>query len=162
MDLWIQQGLRSQQMQNELPAATRPTVTVEGNSQRLCKWSILWRTIIRRSILSLKCHVESSCNSIYTLKKSSALTVDTWKKLTNSQQIFVDISYIESFQTLMDKNFIAAFQWSVDYLAEISTKPAAVYIDFTRIDQEIWNVRLAVYLQLLVTQECYWVSCHYH
>jgi len=92
-------------------AATRPTVTMEGNSQQHCKWSALWRTITRRSVLSLKCHVVSEYNSIYTLKKSADWTVDALKKLTNSQHISVDISCTEFFQTLMDKNFIAAFQW---------------------------------------------------
>jgi len=75
--------------------------------------------------------------------------VDSSKKLTNSQHILSTSPVPNFFQTLMDKNFIDAFQWSVQFLAEISTKPTAVYVDFTRIDQEIWNVRLADYLQQL-------------
>lgn len=97
-------------MQNERQAAAWPTVTMEGNSQQHCKWSTLCPTITRRSVLSLKCHVVSESNSIYTLKKSTTLTVDTLQKLTNCQHIFVDISCTEFFQTLMEKNFIDAFQ----------------------------------------------------
>jgi len=159
MDLWIQEGWRSLQMQKELQAAAWSAVIMEGNS----KWSTLWPTITRRSVMSLKCHVVSECNSIYTLKKSVALTVDILKKLTNSQRTFFDISCTEFFSNLNGQKF----HWRFSVKCAVSCGDfyethSCLHRLYTNRSGNLERTVSRLFTANSVTQECYCVSCHDH